>query len=224
MTVALHGRLLPPVGLSLALALSLTVAGSPASSQALFTDAQVVGANAFTTGIWGMFLHNNPTPPVGNTASQATLPLTIAAPTAATLFNYDTDRDSDPGLMIREGRYQAWLTSPLGADTDIDGDVVVTLWSAMEDFQSGIRGVVTLYLLDVNGGNITFIDSTTTNQANWQGGSATWVEKIITISGVSHTVPAGHTLGLVVFVETSSANDMWFAYDTTAYPSRMELR
>ncbi len=46
------------------------------------------------------YLHNNPTPPVGNTVSQVDLPMDTSAPTATTLYNYDTNRDSDPGRRL----------------------------------------------------------------------------------------------------------------------------
>lgn len=217
-------RALSALSVGVAFLVAVSVASPPRASQAVFTDSAGVGTNTFSSGEWAVYyLHNNPTPPVGNTASQATLPFDRNAPTAATLHNYDTNRDNDPGLMIREGQYQVWLTPQFPGDIAINGDVVVTLWSAMEDFQTGIRGVVTVYLLEVDGANFTQIGTRTVSNANWQGGSATWVERAITVSGVNDTIAAGHQLGLAVFVDSASHNDMWFAYDTQTYRSRVVL-
>lgn len=46
------------------------------------------------------YLHNNPTPPVGNTTAQADLLMNTTAPTSGTLYNYDTDRDSELGIRL----------------------------------------------------------------------------------------------------------------------------
>jgi hypothetical protein len=64
-----------------------------------------------------LYLHHNPTPPVGDTSSQADLPLSYTVPTQTTLYNYDTDNDAEPGRMIIKGgsvgetdlaKYQNW--------------------------------------------------------------------------------------------------------------------
>jgi len=65
-----------------------------------------------------LYLHNNPTPPVGDTSAQADLPLSYTVPTATALYNYDTDNDADPGRMIKKDiggvtqsdldKYQNW--------------------------------------------------------------------------------------------------------------------
>ncbi len=66
------------------------------------------------------FLHNYPTPPIEDTDSQILLPMEGGIPTATTLFNYDQDRDSDPGLTLLRSqnglsetvttKYQVWRT------------------------------------------------------------------------------------------------------------------
>ncbi|MGH2382311.1 MAG: hypothetical protein ACRDG7_13985 [Candidatus Limnocylindria bacterium] len=37
------------------------------------------------------------------------------------------------------------------------------------------------------------------------------------------SVPAGRFLELRLTVDGRAGDDMWFAYDTTGYPSRLEL-
>ena len=61
-----------------------------------FSDSKYVD---FTNAVSAdcRFLHNHPTPPTGDTPSHAVLPLDPELPTAQSLFNYDTNRDNDPG-------------------------------------------------------------------------------------------------------------------------------
>jgi len=82
-----------------------------------------------------LYLHNYPTPPVGNTDDQADLPLSYTIPTATVLYNYDADNDAFPGRMIQRSRadvdednldrYQNWriLFSTVIYDTlEFDAD------------------------------------------------------------------------------------------------------
>jgi len=65
-----------------------------------------------------LYLHNYPTPPVGDTIAQANLPLSYVIPTATVLYNYDTDYDAFPGRLISKDiadvtqtdltKYQNW--------------------------------------------------------------------------------------------------------------------
>jgi hypothetical protein len=98
------------------------------------------------------YVHNNPTPPTGNTSSQTNLPLDQTSPTAATLYNYDTNRDSFAGLVIAKGgtsasvsdttKYQNWRTAALGTDLTLEGTVNFTFWSGMKDFEDDKTGSV----------------------------------------------------------------------------------
>ena len=93
-------------------------------THALLTDTQAVSSNTFTTAncfgrSW--HLHNNPSPPTGDTSSQAVLSIDWTSPTATTLYNYDTDRDGDVGLYMAKGgggptesdasKMQVWRTA-----------------------------------------------------------------------------------------------------------------
>ena len=55
-------------------------------------DATYFGASPLC-----LFWHNDPTPPVGDTASHTELSMDGTEPTGETLYNYDTDRDSATG-------------------------------------------------------------------------------------------------------------------------------
>lgn len=222
------------VGIAMLLAVSMV---SPQRvSQAVFADSAVVTSNSFTSGEWAVYyLHNNPTPPTANTRSQANLPMDASAPSATTLFNYDTDRDSSGGRLIGKGgggatetdltKYQNWRTPALAAPLVLDGAVQFEFWSAVKDFGTGKAGSVQVFLRDFNPGTSTYttIGTATLTASNWQGGSSTWVMRTISVSVSNYTLQAGRQLEFKVVVGGSSGDDMWFAYDTDTYRSRLVL-
>ena len=176
-----------------------------------------------------LHLHNNPTPPTGNTRMQHPLPMDADAPTATTLFNYDSDRDSRAGRLIQKGgsatttdgtKFQNWRTQTFGQDVDIEGDVTFEFWSAMKDFKTDKRGHVVAYLMD---GSTVIASASVNPTTNWQGGSLTWVEKSVTFTGVNDTIAAGSFLQLRVVVGNRSSDDMWFAYDTASFQSTLTM-
>jgi len=161
------------------------------------------------------------------------LPLTTATPISATLYNCDTDRDAYPGLLIAKGakgssetdptKYQAWRMPALSTDLSINGNVRLTLWSAMKDFNTVKSGRITVFLRDFDGVNHREIAEGSLAQPNWSGGSASWVGKTVTFAAVNYSLPAGHQLEIKLIVDPGSADDMWFAYDTASYASRLQL-
>ena len=107
----------------------------------------------------------------------------------------------------------------ISSGCEIDGDVDLTLWTGMVDFQQSSRGVVIAYLRDFDGSDYVEIASATLDAENWQGGTDTWVETPFTFYDVSYTITVGHYLEVKVVVDDDSDDDMWFAYDTTDYQS-----
>lgn len=203
-----------------------------ASAEAYFTDTEQSTDNTLRFRIQN-YLHNNPTPPTGDTNSQAVLPTDTTAPTATTLYNYDQDRDSDAGLKIVKGgsgpdeadltKYQAWRTGSLSDDLLIIGDVTIDLWSGIDKFKLTKSGEVVIFLRDYNGSTYTEIGSGSLYEDLWQAGSGTWVMKTITISGLNYTILAGNELEVKLIVGNNAAADMWFAYDTTSYASVVKI-
>jgi len=182
------------------------------------------------------YLHNNPSPPTGNTASQASLPLDTELPSATTMYNYDTNRDSDAGLKLRKTdlgltesdstKFQVWRSGALTSNLVIAADVLVDLWAAPKNFRQNKIGVVTTYLRDYCATcdpTHVEIDNASIFARDWQSGSSTFVERMGRIPGVNYTVPAGHELEIFMVVEKASKDDMWIAYDTTSYPSLLDL-
>ena len=179
------------------------------------------------------FLHNNHTPPTGDTARQPDLPMDDTLPTAATLHNYDQDADANPGCTINKGavrpgetdiaKYQDWRTGVLSSPLSLTGTIAVDLWAALQQYALDKAGVVTIYFRDYDGSSHTEIGQGTIFDVDWQGGTSNFVRKVILIPGFNYTVPAGNELEVKLVVGNVSASEMWFAYDTQAYQSLINL-
>lgn len=182
-----------------------------------------------------LYFHNFPSPPTGDTDSQATLPMSFTTPTASTLFDYDKERDGLPGLQINKGtlglaevdpaKYQVWRTNALKTAWLIKGDVLIDIWMSLKDFALDKRGVTTLYLRDYDPSASTYteIGPGSLFDVDWQGGSGTWVKKTILVPDLNYTVPASHMLEVRLTVENQSDEAMLVAYDTTAQPTVMNF-
>jgi hypothetical protein len=224
------GRARLAVWIGLALALLVAWLSAPAPL-ALFVDASAVDANSFTSGIWRLYLKTDGR---GDRRSTPVLPLSTTTPTVATLPNYDTNRDAFAGLVIQKGgvgageadplKHQTWSLTASSAIT-LSGTSQLTLWSAIREFNPTRRGVVDAFLLDCDssGSSCTTIDSTTLDEASWARGSTTWVSKTLDFGSVDYTVAAARLLRVKIVVGAAADDAMWFAYDTTDYPSRLTI-
>jgi hypothetical protein len=160
--------------------------------------------------------------------SHDSLQMDSVLPTATVLYNYDTDRDGSPGLVIAKGgsgsdesdpaKRQVWRTPVFPTAVTI-GHTYVKLWSAMKDPSTDKLGVVTVYLRDCEGSNCVQVGSSTLS-TQWHSGS-TWNLITFIVPIETWTMSPGHALELVVVVDASSDDDMWFAYDTNNYKSRV---
>lgn len=177
-----------------------------------------------------MYLHNNPSPPIADTTTQPTLPVDTATPSADAIFNYDTDRDIDPGRSILPGGlgfdeidpdlHQRW-TSPVFPETTLlNGAPQLIFWSSVPAFQADVSGTVTAYLAATNGSHQAWLISGTITDANWNP-FISWTEKTITFDAPGADIPAGYWLELVITVPLASDSYLRFAYDTITYPSRV---
>jgi hypothetical protein len=101
------------------------------------------------------------------------------------------------------------------------GPVLLTLWSAMANFNTTQAGNITLSLWDCNTSVTTCTqigDTVTSAIGSWSGGSSTWVAKEFNLGTINRQTTR---LQLRLDVNTASAAAMMFAYDTTTYPSRI---
>ena len=159
------------------------------------------------------------------------LPMDEVAPSASVLFNYDTDRDSDRGLLVRKSnkglletnsrKFQVWRTAPLAADLTIKEDSFIEFWSATKDFRTGRSGEISFFIRDRDPSTGLYVEiaSGTVFDPDWQGGAADFVKKSLTIATPEYVLPVGHELELKVTVDEKSHDHMLLAYDTTAHPS-----
>ena len=223
----------------MAIGLAVAVVASTAiPAFALFGGATSSSGNSLTAassfgGPTTFYLHNLPTPPSGNTASHVILPLNETAPTASTLYNYDTNRDGFAGLLIGKGgshgsggdaaKEQVWDII-VGADTDLSGSATLILWSAIKDFKNSPGAAVSARLYDCTGAGTgcSTIDTASVAATPWSP-TATWTQRTIDFGAINHTVTAGRMIRLEIIVLDTSGDDLWFAYDTATYPARLHI-
>ncbi len=118
-------------------------------------------------------------------------------------------------------KYQQWTGAPEGAR--LDGPISLIIWTAMRDFGEGERGVVEAFLLDCDGSgaNCTSIAQSRKDVQDWSGGWGSWRMNALDFGRVTHTIPPGRSLGVRVVVGADSADDMWLAYGSVAFQSRL---
>ena len=77
---------------------------------------------------------------------------------------------------------------------------------------------------DAGGSDCSTIATGSLDVTPWDGsGVSTWVEKTVSLGFVSHSITSGRTLRVKLVVGNDSGDDMWFAWDTTSFDSRLEV-
>jgi len=207
------------------------------SALALFGATKSVGSNSFRAGTWAYYPHNNPTPPTANTAAQYNLSMTSTAPTATTLFRYDTDNANvagrgftrtnapSPGLLTAY-RYVNWRTPALASTLALGTTVTVDIWSETKTAAGGRNGSLIVYLRDYNPTAGTYVEIASYARTGAYAAGSTWYETPIQVAVPSGTIlSAGHMLEVKIEAPQATAqNNMVVAYDTTTYPAVVRLR
>jgi len=210
---------------------ALLVGGkASATSLALATSARSLGANAFSAGAWALYLHNNPTPPVGNTTAQFALSMTTTASTTAALSNYDTDCDAVAGRVLVRGtalsseatlcKYANWRTTTYPTARPLSGTMTLRIW-CRKTGNGGTNPTLSAYLRAYDPVAASFVDLGSTSGAVTTNSGAAFAQLVLTWS-LSATVPAGHQLELKL-VAGGGTLDVNLAYDTTTQLSRLIL-
>jgi serine protease AprX len=171
------------------------------------------------------YLYNDPVPSAGNTPAHALLPIGVTKPTQTTLYNYDSNRDSNAGLLIRRGggansdlgslppdQVQMWALPPFNADTQYVGNAELNLFDALNNPSSGKNVTIWGYLLEVDSlGQIVRVIAQssvkTSTDSNFHGAK-------ISFGNVNTFLTAGNRFGVAVTVDPSSYDDLRFAYAT----------
>jgi hypothetical protein len=202
---------------------------------ARLTDAASVTGNSFATGSWAAattwYLHNNPTPPTGNTAAQFNLALNATAPTATTLYNYDTGCDSRAGrsinrytgLVTETGacRYATWRSAALSSARTLDGVATLTVW-ARKTSTLGVNPTLRVFLRVFDPATSTYVELGSASVTVTTESTSPWAAYTPTGLLASVTVPAGRQIE-VKLVATGGTRNVEIAYDTTANPSALTL-
>ena len=213
---------------------------------------EVIGTSANRAGVGPvsitLYLHNNPSPPVGTTTAQNEIAMNTTAPTAATLYKYSTDL-YNPLTPIYPGRYlvRQATTPPVdqastgsgGAgkmvnwvyqvptSTLFEGNGSVRLWVAAHD-QNCAAVSLHYYIRRKNNANSNTSGTTLLSEGNMTvpaGGPApcafTQVDVPFTLAAT--TIPTNNWIELKVVVNQApaSADNALIAYDTSSYPSRL---
>lgn len=204
------------------------------STRAGFVATTANAANAFASAASftrTFYLHDDPTPPTAHGASSALLGLDETAPTASTLFNYDTDRDAFAGLLLAVGtglgetdltKMQRWATPTLAQPLSLVGPVSFRIWTTMKDFQTGKAGGIEVGAYDCNATatSCTLIASSASAQSPWP---STWTQRTVSLGTWNTSIAASRRLVVKLTTTSSSEDALWFAYDTTAYPARLTV-
>jgi choice-of-anchor C domain-containing protein len=160
--------------------------------------------------------------------------LKIAAPTDTTLANYDPGRDAAPGAIIHKGgsgvnesdpvKHQTWISSTTA--TTLSGPYSLSLFSAMKDFDTSKGGSITAYLIDTNstGSSSTAIATSTITRGDWDvANTGSWINDTFNFGNINYTLGAGRFLGVKIIVSGASADDMFFAYDTSTQGANLSM-
>jgi len=125
------------------------------------------------------YLHNNPTPPVGDTDAQENLSMDENNPTAEPFYNYDQNYDSNPGRRVEESdggpdglelkEYQNWLTDPYSEDIHFQGTAVLNLYIAPDGFNFDNAGAFRVYLRDYDPWYETYTEITSDDYVVGEG-------------------------------------------------------
>jgi hypothetical protein len=212
--------------LTASLAVPRTDAGFSATTSN--TANSFAAAASFSTAF---YLHNDPSPPTGDTGTQEPLPLDATTPTATTLYNYSTNFDSAPGRALEQStlglsetntrRIQHWAY-PVGTGFTIDSSSELSIWLAPRDSTPNktVGLIVGLYDCNSTLSSCTLLVSAQNSGTPWP---TTQTEMTIPLGSVSHVFAAGQSLVIKVVPTSSTDTAVAMAYDTTGYPSAFTI-
>src|SRR5437667_2251948 len=171
---------------------------------------------------------------IGDGSDVPVAQLKAPTPTRVTLANYDPARDAFPGLWLQQGgtgvgesdptKYQLWITG--GGGFTLNGLISNTIWTAVKNFDINAGGSLVGYLVECNadGTGCVQIASATVTRPDWDvSDTGTWIQDTFNFGFVNYTLGPGKSVGFKLEVGPASGNDMWLAYDTTAYPAWGQL-
>jgi type II secretory pathway pseudopilin PulG len=210
-----------------------------APQQPVLTDSVTV--NAPTCAVAGcqykqLYLHNwadvsnvptaNSTTPTGSSVNQ----MNGFAPTATTLFNYDTDRDAVTGRSLDTGgagygdvsasKTMYWQYG-VASNTTFAGTAYLSLYGVLRSLDPTETGVVNVYLRAQNGASWTNVGSATFTAGPW--GTSALGAFTVPVTGLNFSIAKNALLEVEVQVGSGASGVMDFGYDTSIYPASLSL-
>jgi hypothetical protein len=166
----------------------------------------------------------------GNVTSQAVLPLVSRAPLNGSLPNFDTDRDSAAGLLIRKGgalalgdstRLQRFQLLP-GTNVDVQGAASVRLYGAPA---GGLLDTmtVTVGLMECTGSGWSSCNTVASATKSFTGLLGLYQTVDVNLGVINENFAGSHSLEIWVVANASSSKDLWLAYDTNGNLSALTL-
>jgi len=201
------------------------------SSQAVYSDQIDNAGNVFGAAPSfedrTYYLHDDPTPPVGNTAARLLLTADQVVPTAPSLYNYSTDLDSEPGRHLDEAGYDknrtdpaeavTWRLPPATTSQHLVGGITVDYWTSQDGFVNTDQTKIKWFLRDFNPVNGSYAEIEEIEFVQEPlGPSGGWIHVTTVFQDVDYVLAPGHVIELKAEAGHANAN---LAYDTAAYPS-----
>jgi len=201
----------------------IVTSGADPSVNATATDTLTIGAAGIV-----LYLHNNPSPPTGDTTSQTNLDMDITVPTEETLYNYSTDSDTDPGRSLDKGgstnestngKMVNWLYQA-PEELTLSGSVQVDLYYANKDFLCDKHLDVVVHLRQKNSANTPNGTVLGTGTGTWNPDVTCSFTMLSITFPVSAIIPNNKWLEIKVLLDPSIGGDAgYLAYDTATYQS-----
>lgn len=196
-------------------------------------DTVIVGFPGITLN-----LHNNPTPPAGDTIAQSEMAMNLGSVSATTLYKYSTNYypvgEGGRYINIKPAATET-ETSPefmgnwiyqLPDKAKFNGNVTLKLWVARKDFSCGGPAHIRVFLRDKknpgdSGGTVLATGNAVMVPTAID--SCPFQEITLTMTLANVDVAKNRYLELKVTNQTTPADAVLIAYDTTQYRSTLKL-
>jgi type II secretory pathway pseudopilin PulG len=212
-----------------------------APQQPALSDAVTVNAPACAVAgcqYKQLYLHNwadvanVPTADSATPSGASVNQMNATAPTATTLFNYDTDRDTVSGRSLDTGgsgfgdlsvaKSMYWRYG-VGANTTFAGTAYVSLYGVLRSLDPTGTGVVNVYLRAQNGvaGPWVNVGSASFTASPW--GTSSLGAFIVPVTGLNFSVVKNALIEVEVQVGSGASGVMDFGYDTTSFAASLSM-
>jgi type II secretory pathway pseudopilin PulG len=201
------------------------------------SDTSINRVDIGTVGLT-LNLHNNPTPPTGNTNAQKNLTMDINPVSAATLYQYSRNHYNTiyPGRFIDksdssdsqgDSKLMANWVYQVPKNTKFNGEVVLKLWVAAKDLRCDKGFTIRTFLRTKNsegadsGTELTSADLAVSAPGGTEPCNFREVTLPMTLTNV--TVATNKFIELKVTIRNTSDDAALIAYDTTSFNSTLTL-